>query len=436
MGDYGDESKLGVAIFGPAFMKIFVVASFAPSLLRFRGELLRTLVADGHSVVAVAPEADEGVLSQLRRLRVAFLPIPLDRSGFGPFSDLKYVIKLRGAISKELPDIVFAYTHKPVIYTALAAFAVRRRPRVFSLITGLGFAFVEGGGWKQRSARFFLEFLYRQAMRRISGVIFQNPDDRELFNKAGFIRTVTPQIVVRGSGVDLQYFPFVPVELGGMLSAEAARGGDDAAASGFMPQVGRVRFLLIARLLIDKGIREYEAAARVIKREYPLSEFYLVGPRDPNPAAISDREVARWRDEDILQYVGETDDVRAMLRSCAVYVLPSLYREGTPRSVLEAMATGRAVITTDAPGCRETIFGAAPQDATHLREGINGFLVPLKDVGALIAAMRRFLDDPLLASRMGAEGRRLAEAHYDVHKVNRQILEFMGLSGGTINAER
>jgi glycosyltransferase involved in cell wall biosynthesis len=407
-------------------------------------------------VIACAGGNDSAVKDLLLGFGVRYFRLPLDRSGLNPFRDGRYCNALVRLIGEEKPRVILAYTHKPVLYSALAIGFCRPKPRVFVMITGLGFAFMDGGGLKKRIAGTVLRALYRRASKHFAGVIFQNPDDQVLFRGLHLVRSETPQIVVRGSGIDLDEFAFAP--LGSRGTAEPPNDEAPAGIDGHKPETLRgtgvhqfsgfgsqalglespvssltsrlspLRFLLIARLLGDKGIREYVAAARIIKAQLPMAEFHLVGSVDPNPAAIKLSEVEGWHAEGVLVYHGSQRDVRPLLRDCTVYVLPS-YREGTPRTVLEAMATGRPVITTDAPGCRETIFDAGAPDADGVRQGRNGFLVPVKSVDALVAAMRRFIAEPDLARRMGEEGRRLAEKYYDVHKVNEQILEFMGLAG-------
>jgi glycosyltransferase involved in cell wall biosynthesis len=191
--------------------------------------------------------------------------------------------------------------------------------------------------------------------------------------------------------------------------------GVDVTAFAVAPLPTEPHFLLIARLLGDKGVREYAQAAQRTREIYPQARFSLVGWLDENPDSISQAELDSWVREGTLNFLGRLSDVRPALASCSVFVLPS-YREGTPRTVLEAMAMGRAVITTDAPGCRETVVN-----------GDNGFLVSVKSVAALTVAMTRFLDDPELAVRMGRRGRYLAEQKYDVHKVNAMMLKEMWL---------
>ena len=222
-------------------------------------------------------------------------------------------------------------------------------------------------------------------------MIFQNPDDQTLFRQLGLLQPGKPTLVVNGSGIDLASYTVAQLPSGPM------------------------HFLLIARLLGDKGLREYALAAQCIKAIHPDVQFSVVGWIDENPNAINQIELDAWVKAGTFNYLGRLQDVRPAIAQCSVYVLPS-YREGTPRSVLEAMAMGRPIITTDAPGCRETVV-----------EGVNGFLVPVQSADALVQAMLRFVNDPALASRMGLRSRQLAEDKYDVHKVNAEMLQAMGL---------
>lgn len=388
-------------------LRVIVLGGLASSLVNFRGALIRDLQQRGCRVIASAPEGDSGTLAVLAGWGIRFHPSHLQRASLNPLADRAYLKTLRRLFRQERPDVILAYTHKPVIYSGLAAWRMTKPPAIYALITGLGFGFSEGGGFKRRLAGAVLRLLYRLASKNFAGVIFQNPDDQSEFKRLRLLKAGTPQLVVRGSGVDLEHFR------------------DQAIADG--EKSPAIRFLLVARLLGEKGLREFAAAARLLKQTYPAVEFHLVGPADPNPTAVVVTEVKRWEREGLLVYHGEQSDVRPFLQFCTVYTFPSYYREGTPRTVLEAMATGRPVITTDAPGCRETIFSTGPADLKGVREGSNGFIIPIRSVEALVSAMTRFIVDPNLAARMGAESRRLAEEHYDVHKVNRSMLEFMGL---------
>ena len=366
--------------------KILLVSHYARSLINFRGEMIKAFAELGHEVTSLGPE--KGFSGELKKLGANYREIPLDRTGLNPLKDMVTFFALVRIMRKLKPDIVFSYAIKPVIYGSLAAL-VAGVPWVYSMITGLGFVFVE----KERKnfLQRFVRFLYRLSLKNNAAVFFQNPDDLELFRRAGLLGKDTKAVLINGSGVDLERFYYV------------------------RPEIKPLSFLLMARLIWDKGIGEYVEAARRLKKRYPEVSFKLLGPLDSNPSAIKERDIKRWGEEGIIEYLGATDDVRPYLAGCSVYVLPS-FREGTPRSVLEAMAMGRPIITSDAPGCRETVI-----------HGVNGFLVPVKDSASLAEAMEKFILNPKLVFAMGEKSRQMAEEKYDVHKVNRTILQAMGL---------
>lgn len=328
------------------------------------------------------------IRSSLEAFGVKVHDIPLARTGTNPLADLKLLWHLRGLCQGVRPDVFFGYTIKPVIYGTIAAW-MAGVPRRFALVTGLGYAFT---GNRQGIVKRVASGLYRLALGRTHMVFFQNPDDEGLFRELGIAPAAIPSVVVNGSGVDVGTFPVT--QLPGS------------------PPV----FLLIGRLLGDKGVREFAAAARQVKALYPEVRFQAVGWVDSNPDAIAQSELDAWVADGALEYLGKLDDVRPAIAASTVYVLPS-YREGTPRTVLEAMAMGRPIITTDAPGCRETVI-----------DGDNGFLVPVQSVEALVEAMLKFIKDPALAPRMGRRSRQIAEDKYDVHKVNAVMLRGMGIT--------
>jgi glycosyltransferase involved in cell wall biosynthesis len=369
-------------------MRVILVGGLASSLLNFRGRLLKTLVEHGHEVIACAPDAPPEVRAGLTELRVRYRHIPLARAGLNPWGDLQTLRALRRLFREERPDRVLAYTAKPVIYACLAARG-RGSPPVHAMITGLGYGF-GGLSRRQRLIGAIVQGLYRLALRRAAGVMFQNPDDRDLFVASGLVPPALPVTLINGSGVDLAAYPPCPLP-------------DEPV------------FLLIARLLADKGLREYQRAARRLKARYPRARFLLAGDLDSNPLSIGAAELAAGQADGAIEYLGHLDDVRPAFAAARVYVLPS-YREGTPRTVLEAMAMGRPIVTTDAPGCRETVV-----------DGVNGFLVPVRDDVALEAALERFILDPSLAERMGRESLAIAREKYDVHKVNAVIMAAMKL---------
>ena len=372
-------------------MKIVIFTAYSPTLTGFRRPLIEALLAAGHEIVAAAPGLDGNSAERttLETLGVRCRELTLARTGTNPLRDLSTYRHMRQILGEERPDVVFAYLIKAVIYGMLAA-ASCGVPRRFALITGLGYAFIGERRGFQALVHPIARTLYGRALRKADLVFFQNPDDERLFRDTGLLG-VTPSRVVDGSGVDLDQYRPVP-----------------------MPD-GPPIFLLVARVLKSKGVAEYAAAAARLKAERPDARFLLVGGHDSNPDAIDEKDLARWTQAG-LDYVGPQSDVRPWLAQSHVFVLPS-WREGTPRASLEAMATGRAIVTTDAPGCRETVI-----------EGENGLLVPVGDVDALTEAMRTLANDPARCRAMGERSLQIARARYDVEKVNAAMLEAMGLA--------
>ena len=371
--------------------RFLLVASFPDSLIQFRGPLMDALLEAGQEVhVAVpclVPGGEVAVVLANKGVRVH--SIPLQRTGLNPIKDLRLLMSLIALMLRLRPGFVLSYTIKPVIYGSMAAWLTGVKHR-FALVTGLGYAFTGTASGERALLRRLIQRLYRFALKRTHCVFFQNPDDEALFREFQLLPEAVPSSVVNGSGVDVAEYSVAPLP-------------------------DKPCFLLIARLLGDKGVREYAQAAQLVKAVYPKAVFRLVGWIDDNPDAISQRELDQWVDSGLLEFLGRLDDVRPAISDCSVYVLPS-YREGTPRTVLEAMAMGRAVITTDAPGCRETVV-----------DGDNGFLVPVKDVNALADAMIKVIETPGLAASMGERSRQIAESKYDVHKVNAAMLAGMGI---------
>ncbi|MNF23023.1 N,N'-diacetylbacillosaminyl-diphospho-undecaprenol alpha-1,3-N-acetylgalactosaminyltransferase [compost metagenome] len=374
-------------------MKFLLLASYPESLLSFRGPLLDALLAQGHNVHVGAPELRLGspIVQKLEARGLQIHSIPMQRTGTNPLTDLVTLLHLHRLMRQIHPDCVLGYTIKPVIYGSLAAW-LASVPNRFALITGLGYSFQGQGNDADERAllRSLVQWLYGLALNHSHKVFFQNPDDQALFRMQQILSPTVPSFVVNGSGVDIDEYTPAP-----------------------LPPTPR--FLMIARLLADKGVREYVAAARLVRARHPEALFSLVGWIDENPSAIAQAELDAWQAEGVIRYLGKLDDVRPIIADCNVYVLPS-YREGTPRTVLEAMAMGRAIITTDAPGCRETVI-----------DGDNGFLVPVKAVSELAAVMMRLVEDPDLAARMGRRSRLIAEEKYDVRRVNAVMLREMGI---------
>jgi glycosyltransferase involved in cell wall biosynthesis len=371
---------------------VLLLASYSRSVINFRGPLLDDLLARGHSVVVAAPNDEhfDEVERALNEINIELNPVPLDRAGMNPFKDLQTYRSLVSLLSRTRPDVLIAYTAKPVIYGGLAAKAVGGI-NFFPIITGVGYAFTDAEHIKRKLVRAAVEKLYRCGLASASTVIFQNPDDEALFRSLGLLQKDSEVCCVSGSGVDLSAFPPVPLPRAPV-------------------------FLMMARLVSDKGVREYVAAARKIKLQYPHAVFRLAGAFDRNPTSIKVIEVKQWVDEGVIEYLGDLSSVQQALAACQIYVLPS-YREGTPRSVLEAMATCRPIIATDVPGCRETVI-----------HGKNGLLVPPHDSDALAEAIIQMIDrPPLNLQKMADSSLELAREKFDVRKVNAAILHSMNL---------
>jgi glycosyltransferase involved in cell wall biosynthesis len=378
---------------GDHVQTLALVSSIAFSLANFRGPLISALVARQVRVLALAPDFDDKTREDVRRLGAEPIDISLERTGMRPGRDLVDAVRLCLQLRRLKPDIALCYFVKPVIYGTLAArFAgVRRR---YALVAGLGYVYTpgrSGDSLKRKALRLLVSTLYRLAFQACRRVFFQNEDDIADFVGAGLI-DAKRVARLNGTGVDLDRLPFTP------------------------PPPGPPSFLLMARLLREKGIGEFVDAARIVRARHPQATFRLLGGLDPNPGGLGRDEVERWAAEGVIEWHGHVDDVRPWIAASSVYVLPS-YREGKPRSTQEAMAMGRPVITTDAPGCRDTV-----------EEGVNGFLVPVRDADALADAIERFIANPSLVERMGRASRRLAEQRFDVHRINAEILRVMEIA--------
>lgn len=379
-------------------MKFLIICSHLPSILNFRGKLIEEIHKRGKEIHIFSPNLDEfnNEVKTIRKLGYHIHNIPMQRTGTNPAADIKTFLTMYKLIKKIQPEYILSYTIKPVIYGTLAAW-LAQAPYRYALITGLGYAFQNVEHDSKRSVfQKLVHGLYQQALSRSHKAFFQNPDDLKLFQDLKLLNDRTPTVVVNGSGVNVADFNVLP------LPATA-------------DQKIKISFLLIARLLVDKGVREYAEAAKIIKHKYPHVEFNLVGWIDQNPAAITQQELDEWIAEKTINYWGKLSDVRPAIAESSVYVLPS-YREGTPRTVLEAMAMGRAIITTDAPGCRETVT-----------DGDNGFLVEVKSVESLVKAMEKLILQPELIAKMGSRSREIALHKYDVHQVNAHMMQEMGL---------
>lgn len=375
-------------------MHIAVVSNTCWYLFNFRLNLMLALQAAGHTVVAVAP--DDAYAQGIRDAGLVFEAVPISGGGTHPLHELKSVLRLGSVFRRHRIGLVLSYTPKGNLYSALACMALRI-PFVPN-VSGLGRAFIRPSMVTQVA-----KTLYRLTFGRAHRVFFQNLDDMGVFVSS---RLVRPERAERlpGSGVDLGRFaPAPPV----------ARAADAPV------------FLLVARMLWDKGVGEYVEAARQIRQRHPGTRFQLLGFLDvDNPSAISRPQMDAWVAEGVVEYLGPTDDVRPFLREADCVVLPS-YREGVPRTLLEAAATARPVITTDAPGCRDTVVN-----------GRTGFLCRPADTQDLADTLLRFMALSAEARQaMGRQGREFAAQHFDEGMVIARYLEVVAeVAAGRFNA--
>lgn len=373
-------------------MRIVVLGQMASYVVAFRGDLLRSLVDAGHEVVAMAPEEDEAAREALAVMGVGYRRVPIERTGMDPIRDTRSLVSLARVFRETRPDMFLGTGAKPVIYGSLAARTAGVPSRI-AMITGIGSALGGGGSVGRRALASTVRTLYQVALRDTRLVIFQNRDDEDLFRARRIIARGQRTLVVNGSGVHLGRYPLTPLPPPPMT------------------------FLMLGRLIRDKGTHEYVEGARLVRARHPEARFQLLGPLDSNPSAVSRDELDAWQREGVIEYLGETTDVRPYLAAAHVCVLPS-YREGVPRSVLEAMSMGRPIVTTDVPGCRETVV-----------DGRNGILVPAQDAIGLAAAMEWMVGaGPSAIETMAQESRAMAVARFDVHDVNRTIVAALGLT--------
>ncbi|MFQ3788193.1 glycosyltransferase family 4 protein [Halomonas sp. A29] len=369
---------------------VLFIAANTRSLAVNRGALIRALQERGLSVGALVP--DQEFLQEVHALGVTTWHYHLERHSMGVRGEVARFLELRRMIRKIAPRAVFAYSVKPIILGIPAA-RLAGVGETYCLATGLGYLYGRHDR-RTRCIRALVSFCYALSGSLSQAFFFQNPDDCNELQQNFLFRRFTRSVVVNGSGVDPEEYPFSE------------------------PAAVPLRFLFMGRFLEEKGIREFVDAARRLAPENPGVEFVALGEVDDSTVnAIGAAEVAAWREEGIVTLPGRVRDVRGHLQAASVMVLPSYYREGIPRSLLEAMSTGRPLITCDSPGCRETVL-----------EGVNGWLVPPGDAAALAGRMQTFIQDPVLVGRMGKAGRELAKARFSTELVNQQMLKEMPIA--------
>ena len=369
--------------------RIGILTSKALSLTNFRGPLISEWISKGYAVYAIAPDFDDDSRNRIRSLGARPVDIQMSRAGRNPLVDLWSFISLVFVLRKLRLEMVFCYYIKPVVYGMLAARIVGVQRR-FALIAGAGYIFSEpkNNNPTHRMVRLFVAWLCKRGLLTSDKVFFQNEEDMSAFVEGGIV-IKDKAVITGGTGVDLERY--TPTD----------------------PTTKPITFILVARLLIEKGILDYVEAARQVGENVQDARFLLLGGLDSNPNGFKRKEVESWVEQGVLEWLDEVRDVRPWLSKSSVFVLPS-YREGVPRSSQEAMATGLPVITTDSVGCRDTVI-----------HGETGLLVPPRDPKDLVSAMMHFVKNPEDIKRMGEAGRRYAEERFDVRKINKKILQAM-----------
>ena len=375
--------------------KIVLIGTVASSFYGFRADLICTFLKKGHQVYAFTSEYTAEDLKKIEKLGATPITYTLNRGGLNPLADIIATYQLSKKIKAINPDLVFSYFSKPVIFGTLAA-KLAKAPRVVGMLEGLGYTFTEqpeGFSKKTQLIKKIQVFLYKIALPQLDQLIFLNPDDpKDLLEK--YAINVKKVEVLGGIGLNLQDYPYQPLSNIHLT----------------------LKFLFIGRLLKEKGIHEFVQAAKLVKKIYPDTEFTVLGAIDHhNLGALQQSDLDTLISSNIIQYPGHVSNIKDWIADSHVFVLPS-YREGVPRSTQEAMAIGRAVITTDVPGCRETVINTK-----------NGFIVPKWNPEALAEKMIYFIENPEQIQLMGAESYKIALEKFDAEKVNQRLVNILGL---------
>lgn len=367
--------------------RIMVLASLAPSLIYFRGDLIKALIAQNFTVYAAAPNMDAETTKALQSYGAKPVEVVMQRTGMNPLKDIKTVFSIKKVLKENQIDILFPYTIKPVIYGSIAARSLNIP--TFSLITGLGYTF-SATSFKSKVLQKFSQFLYRKALSKNKVVIFQNTDDHQLFIEKKVMTKSQPFAIVSGSGVNLDIYKFRR-----------------------KPNTGeKIIFVFVARLIREKGINLFLEAAKHLKMKYENAEFHIFGGLALNsPSGIKEKVLNDYNNKGYIVYHGNQPNIQDYLMNSDVFVLPTFYREGIPRSSLEALSIGMPIIITDSPGCRETVI-----------KDENGILIETQNLDALINAMEFFIKNPNTIEKMGLKSRDYAEKRFDVKIINNDLI--------------
>lgn len=370
-------------------MKIAVIGNTADTMLNFRGSLLRSLGMEGHDVYALCPDFTAETRAAVETIGAVPIDYKLDRSGINPLQELASIGSLYAELRTIQADAILCYFIKPSVYGMVAG-RLAGVPRRVALIEGLGYSFdTAARSFARRLVRWASRWLLRVGLGFADRILVLNDDDRRELTKTCALPPTRIQ-TVGGIGVKLDQLRPTPVR-------EHA-----------------TTFVMAARLIAEKGVREYVEAARRLKARHPAARFILLGTVDQNPHSLGADEIESWAGAGVVEWPGHVADVGVWLHDADVFVLPSYYREGVPRSIQEAMACALPIVTTDSVGCRDTV-----------EPGRNGFLVPPRNVDALSAAMERYLTTPGLARRMGKASRTIAEKRFDAAAFDRRMINLL-----------
>lgn len=364
--------------------KIILISSFTESLVNFRFDLLVFLKNEGYDVYALGPDNDATAINVLESIGVTFKQFYLNRNGYSPIEDLKSIRNLRDIFKEIQPDYILPYTIKPVIYSNIAKKGLSIKS--INWITGVGFYGNPSSSLKERLIKQLITVQYKFGISKRDILVFQNSEDLQLFKEKG-ITGDCKTFITPGSGINLDRFAHT------------------------LPNINPISFLFVGRLIKEKGLYLFIEAARAIKEIYPNAVFVVVGGLDlTNPNSISQQEIDELKKLNLVTFTGNVNNVIDFVNQASVFVLPSMYREGVPRSILEALAVGRAIITTDNVGCKETVINE-----------FNGILIKKNSVIELIDAMRFFCENPSQITRYGINSRQFALEKFDVKIVNNII---------------
>lgn len=371
-----------------------MVGTVASSFYGFRADLIRTLLNKGHQVYAFTSEHTIEDLKKIENLGATPITYTLNRGGLNPLADMIATYQLSKKIKAINPDLVFSYFSKPVIFGTLAA-KLAKVPWVVGMLEGLGYTFTEqpeGLSNKTQLIKKIQVFLYKIALPQLDQLIFLNPDDPKDLLQQHAIKVKKVE-VLGGIGLNLDNYKY---------------------SENFNSDIS---FIFVARLLAEKGIHDYIRAAKIVKENYPNTKFTVLGAIDKSAlGSLKEEELKDLIQTNVIEYPGYVNNVADWIKKASVFVLPSYYREGVPRSTQEAMAIGRAIITTDVPGCRETVVN-----------GVNGFLVPKWNPEALAEKMIYFIEHPEQIRIMGNESYKIAIEKFDAEKVNQRLMNILGL---------